>query len=89
LEKVSIFFNEMLIFADFLKKKCRLIFVAQGRNPSPGEEKREENRIEQRGPAVFPLLFFPRGRIHSTRREKRNPNLIKTFNSDCDCDAFL
>jgi hypothetical protein len=38
LDKVKIFFNDKLIFADFLKKKCRLIFVVQGRNPSPGEE---------------------------------------------------
>jgi len=30
LSKVSNFFNETLIFGDFLKKKCRFIFVAQG-----------------------------------------------------------
>jgi hypothetical protein len=77
LDKVSNFSNDALIFADFLKKTCRLILVAQGRNPSPGKEKREENRGEQRGPAVFPLLFFPRGRIRSTRREKKNQHLIK------------
>jgi hypothetical protein len=38
LGKFSNYLNETLIFTDFLKKKCIIIFVAQGRNPSPGEE---------------------------------------------------
>jgi hypothetical protein len=71
------FFNETLIFDDFLKKKGRLIFVVQGRNPCPGEEWRKENREEQRGPEVFLLIFFPRNRIRSMRREKKHKNIIK------------
>jgi hypothetical protein len=31
-------FATMRQFSDFLKKTCRFILVAQGRNPSPGEE---------------------------------------------------
>jgi hypothetical protein len=61
----------------FKKKKGRLLFVVQGKNPCPGEEWRKENREEQRGLAVFPLLFFPRGRICSMRREKKHKNVIK------------
>jgi hypothetical protein len=37
----------------------------------------ERKSIEQRGSTVFPLLFFPRGRIRTTRREKKNQNLLK------------
>jgi hypothetical protein len=59
LDKVSNFFNEKLIFADFLKKKC------------------QRKRREQRGSTVFPLLFFPRGRIRTTRREKKNQKFFK------------
>jgi hypothetical protein len=59
LDTVSNIFNETLIFADFLKKKC------------------QRKRREQRGSTVFPLLFFPQGRIRSTRREKKNQNLLK------------
>jgi hypothetical protein len=42
--------NNLLIFVDFLLKKCQLIFVAQERNPFSGEE-------EQRGPVVFYLYL--------------------------------
>jgi|LakMenEpi03Aug12_release.lakeMendotaPanAssembly.Ray.scaffolds.fasta_scaffold279054_2 hypothetical protein len=36
---------ERLIFGDFLNTKCRLIFVAQGRNPCPREEWKGERHF--------------------------------------------
>jgi hypothetical protein len=32
---------------------------------------------EKKGPAVFPLLFFARGRKRSMRREKKHKDVIK------------
>jgi hypothetical protein len=39
------------------------------------KKKCQRKRREQMGSTVFPLLFFPRGRIRTTRREKKNQNL--------------
>jgi hypothetical protein len=54
-----------------------IYFHGAGAKSLPGKEWRKENMEEQRGLAFFPLLFFPRGRIRSIRREKKNKHVIK------------
>jgi hypothetical protein len=80
LGKVSNFFYETLIFGDLFKKKSRLFFMVQVRNPFPGEEWGKEIMEEQRGPAVLPLLFFPQGRIALPNLIEKLPNITLAIN---------
>jgi hypothetical protein len=66
LDKVSYFFNEKLIFADFLKKKCRLIsvvfpllFFLWGRKRTTRREKKNQHLIKKSAKISFSLKKYP------------------------------
>jgi hypothetical protein len=62
--------NETLIFANFLRKKCRLIFLAQGQTSSPG--KNRGKRIgENEGVQWFSLFYSSLGAGYAPRDVRR------------------